>query len=128
MNSRHRLVPRPMLIRGGERYIGALKARIIIFMNQREHLFTVFLLSAGGGRSNNSPTHYNLSVLLAFGIQLTINRDSLRFTLSSTLTGGGGGGGGGGRDEPSRANCGSFRCPNYIYARKNSHDSRKLAL
>ena len=59
-------------------------------------MFTVFLLSAGGGRSKNSPTHYNLSVLLAFGIQLTINRDSLRFTLSSTLMGGGGGGGGGG--------------------------------
>ena len=64
-------------------------------MNSKR-VFTVrLLLSAGGGRSKNSPTHYNLSVLLAFGIQLTINRDSLRFTLSSTLMGGGGGGEGG---------------------------------
>ena len=59
--------------------------------SKRAFVQSVFLLSAGGGWSKDSPTHCNPSVLLAFGIQLTINRDSLRFTLSSTLTGGGGG-------------------------------------
>ena len=102
---------RPCQLSGGGRYIrlgGALKARIIKFMTSKRTFVHSTIPFVCRGRSKNSLTHYNLSVQLAFGIQLTINRDSLRFTLSSTLMEGGGGG------VPSRANCGSFRCPNYV--------------
>ena len=75
---------------------GALKAGIIKFMNSKRAFVHNIPFVCRGREEYELPNHYNLSVLLAFGIQLTINRDSLRSTLSSTLIGGGGGGGGGG--------------------------------
>ena len=83
-------------------------------------MFTVFLLSAGGGRSKNSPTDYNLTVLLAFGIQLTINRDSPSLHIVKHAHGGGGGGGGGGEVCPPARIVEAFDAP-IIFMHEKTH-------